>query len=256
MKSLFGYCRYLGLSFGVAPYAVSKNYDFLRMGLIMLSLLLGSVGGPRSTGQIILTTTTTLQVPANAEELSIVVIGSGGNGGDKCFGGACGNGGGGGGGGLAYLTFPVENRDMLEVINTSGNFTIRLNGLVILTANRGSKGVNDKTGGKGGVASINSDVGIGAAFAGGKGGSTSGYGRGGWGGGAGEYYSDGLNAPYYDDSRPPESLRPKGVSIIGPDSTENLRGLGGNGGQTVNNGAVRIIWGEGRYYPDSNTEDA
>ena len=179
-------------------------------------------------------------VPVGVTTISAVAIAGGGGGGEA----ASGTDGVGGGGGLSYDTSlavtpgetltitvghsgnggmaPSDPPNSIGTGDTANNTTIKRGSTVLLQANGG-------TGGSGGTNGT-----------GGSGGTTLSYDGGGNGGvrGAGQYTGNGGSSG--------------SASLLGTSSTDYLYGEGGAGYSHGQKGAVRIIWGTGRSYPDTN----
>ena len=179
-------------------------------------------------------------VPTGVTTISAVAIAGGGGGGDA----ASGPDGVGGGGGLSYDTSlavtpgetltitvghsgnggmaPSDPPNSIGTGSPANNTTIKRGSTVLLQANGG-------TGGSGGTNG-----------AGGSGGTTLSYDGGGNGGvrGAGQYTGNGGSSG--------------SASLLGTSSTDYLYGEGGAGTLNGQKGAVRIIWGAGRSYPNTN----
>lgn len=123
----------------------------------------------------LITSNTTLTVPAN---VSTVRFYAGGKGGDGGFYNGTGAIPGGGGGGFAFGDLAVSPGDTVAIKFTSGITRVLLNGTVVGTANAGVAGGSGGTGapatrpgGLGGTASISGAVTNGGAYSGGRGGS-------------------------------------------------------------------------------------
>ena len=179
-------------------------------------------------------------VPTGVTTISAVAIAGGGGGGDA----ASGTDGVGGGGGLSYDTSlavtpgetltitvghsgnggmaPSDPPNSIGTGSPANNTTIKRGSTVLLQANGG-------TGGSGGTNGT-----------GGSGGTTLSYDGGGNGGvrGAGQYTGNGGSSG--------------SASLLGTSSTDYLYGEGGAGTLHGQKGAVRIIWGAGRSYPNTN----
>ena len=179
-------------------------------------------------------------VPTGVTTISAVAIAGGGGGGDA----ASGTDGVGGGGGLSYDTSlavtpgetltitvghsgngglaPSDPPNSIGTGSPANNTTIKRGSTVLLQANGG-------TGGSGGTNGT-----------GGSGGTTLSYDGGGNGGvrGAGQYTGNGGSSG--------------SASLLGTSSTDYLYGEGGAGELHGQKGAVRIIWGAGRSYPNTN----
>ena len=182
-------------------------------------------------------------IPTGVTSISAVAIAGGGGGGETSSG--AGSGGAGGGGGLSYDTsLAVTPGETLTItVGHSGNggqapsdppgaigtgeaatnTTIKRGSTVLLQANGGTAGSGSNNG------------------TGGSGGTTLSYDGGGDGGvrGAGQYTGNGGSSG--------------AASLLGTSSTDYLYGEGGTGLNAVGGkGAVRIIWGAGRSYPNTN----
>ena len=181
-------------------------------------------------------------VPAGVTSISVVAIGAGGGGGDQ-QGGTDGNGG---GGGLAYDTaLTVTPGEILKIVAGTRGY-----GALAPSDPPGAIG----TGSNGGTTYLyrgfstvllQADGGTGAAGGtngtGGDGGTTKGYDGGGNGAviGAGQYSANGGSSG--------------GASVYGSSDTNYNYGEGGLGAGTNGQpGALRIIWGANRSYPNTN----
>jgi len=180
-------------------------------------------------------------VPAGVTSISVVAIGGGGGGGEA----ASGTNGIGGGGGLAYDTaLTVTPGETLKIVAGS-----RGSGGLAPSDPPGSIG----TGSAGGntylyrgssTVLLQADGGTGASGGtngtGGDGGTTKGYDGGGDGGvrGAGQYSTNGTASG--------------GASVYGSSDTNYNYGEGGPGQGLGQYGALRIIWGANRSYPNTN----
>ena len=194
--------------------------------------------GTGASGEVIFTSGTgTWTVPAGITSISLVVIGAGGNG--IQFGGTV---SGGGGGGLAYKNniAVTPGQSISYGVSTpaggGGPSTTSVTvGSLSVFADRGSAGSSSGSSPGGGAG--NGD----ANFTGGSG--ASGFGGSVLGGSAATYTSNGANGGG------------QGIGLYGSGSTDNY-GRGGTSvfsGSPTNgvNGAIRIIWGTGRSFPNN-----
>lgn len=198
-------------------------------------------------------------VPEGVYSISAVGIGGGGGGGRTTVGTY--RGGGGGGGGLSWDNdIPVTPGEVLSLqagalgngvtsgTGFSGTETFIRRGATYLLRARGGGGgtgpttANHGTGGGGGAGGTS--LGADGGSAGRNGADGGSIGSQGHGGGAGDY--DGTPWAYR-----------QGNDVFGQQSTPGTYGRGGDGGdyasQSTNgtHGRLRIIWGEGRSFPNN-----
>lgn len=227
--------------------------------------------------------------PQGVTSISVVVIGGGGNGpygptiGNYEAGGSSvdyGGSGGGGAGGLAYASVPVTPGSSYTVVVGAGstnNSTGGSGGLSsfnnVIIAYGGGAGVPAGSGGGGGQGSLGGYPGAwysggnGGPYSspsvwGGGGGGAAGYTGNGGNGSSTEFGNLGVNDGATGGRADRDAPHPGGgQSILGLNGANKIYGFGGGGGGVDRNGdaggsgAVRIIWGEGRAYPSTNTLD-
>ena len=203
--------------------------------------------------------------PAGVTSVSVVMVGAGGRGISSA---TAGNGGiatggtnfyGGGGGGLGYITEPVSPGSSYTVLVGDGSST----DIAVTSSMMFSGSVNHVAGGNGGqgymfaaggAAGYSGDGGTGVSGAagsggGGGGGMHAGGSNGGSGGGVGIFGQGASGGSHVNYVGQGGSGGSNGVYGAG-----NVGGQYGGGG-TYNadgaDGAVRIIWGDGRSFPDN-----
>ncbi len=215
-------------------------------------MLMVAASGP--AGQQLFLSSGSFIVPAGVSSLSAVCIGRGG---DGSFDGA--NAAGGGGGALAYLNnVAVTPGETLTVTFNSTSVTILRGSTVLVRANNANL-------------SVGGTVGAGTGFRGGDGGTIP-YNPGGFfsgvlGGGAGGYTSAGqhgsASGAYLNRGGGGSSPLGGGPGAnAGTSANANGAAYGGGGGNDSDAygsiggpGVARIIWGEGRAFPNTNTGD-
>ena len=194
-------------------------------------------------------------IPENVTRINGVAIAGGGSGGGS-------GGSGGGGGSLVYFNHvPVKTGDILRLSvgptaafsyvdgNKGSSVTITLNGVAILTIDGATGGTRvSKVGGKTGIVSVPADSplrAVGASYTVGAG--TSGVSAtSGAPGNAGSYTT---------------TANIGGQSPYGQGGSNKIFGAGSKGAAvddsspTCAPGAIRIVWGDGREYPDNSIGD-
>ena len=181
-------------------------------------------------------------VPEGVTSISVVAIGAGGGGGDA----ASGTDGNGGGGGLAYdTTLSVTPGETLKIIAGTKGYGAYAPSDPPGAIGTGSAGGTTYLYRGSSTVLLQADGGTGAAGGtngtGGDGGTTKGYDGGGDGAvrGAGQYSTNGAASG--------------GASVYGSSDTNYDYGQGGLGqGGDGQPGALRIIWGANRSYPNTN----
>lgn len=197
-------------------------------------------------------------VPDGVFEISAIAIGAGGQGGSATSHVNRGAGGG-GAGGTVYASLKVEPHQELTIeigsigSNESSRRTrIHINSKATLVANGGNTGGNGGRygGGRGSGGTATGTSGA-TSFTGGSGGS-------------GFYSRDFSPSSQGGNGGIPADIPSLGAGVLVPGGPVYGVGQGGESGGTSNGdgsprtatgGAVRIIWGRNRYYPDSNVNN-
>lgn len=216
-----------------------------------VSPIIGRVGG-LSSGQQLYTANGTFVVPAGVTSICVVAIGGGG---PRSYDGTDYSGG--GGGGLAYANaIAVTPGESLEVTVTATDPSLSPQGLSQLRRVATSTSLVAASAGR--VAGGNVIAGTG--FAGGLGAQYF-FGPSYQGGGAGGYTSAGGAGDPNGLTRGGGGADPLGGgpgAAGGASSNQNGLSYGGGAAATIGTpglGCVRIIWGAGRAFPNTNTGD-
>lgn len=215
-----------------AIYLGDRPVDRVYLG----DTLVWSPASAAPAGEAILTASGSWQCPPGVTSVSVVCIGKGGNGLHKALADITSTLWGGGGGGLCYKNDIPVTPGQLYAATVNGSVSAILG----LQANAGTAGRDSATAPPGGTAS-----GGDANFSGGAGSSTGPMGRR-LGGGAGQYDANGGAGTGANTS-------PFGIGVPGPPW------WGGGGASALSAGSrgdgapggIRIIWGEGRSFPDN-----
>lgn len=213
--------------------------------------------------------------PSGITKVSIIVIGRGGagGGGTNC----CPRGGGGGGGGLAYKNCVTVTPGTSYSFVVGGASSPTTTSALGLTANKGNNGLTCGAGSGGsatnGVVNYQGGTGRFTGGSGGGGGGAAGYTANGQtscgnvriGGNSGDGNLGGVSFGTAGGAGGGTSLISSSTTVPQPPSTCHQGavgaaqggGGGGNGafggGGTGGTGGIRVLWGPGRAYPNTNT---